>query len=270
MADTSPLRWWRRLLALPNESRVKTLFVALVVALVCASAVSLTAVLLKPRQEANQRLARLARMEQMIAALPGVAKVMRAGDMTSLQTVIVDLERGAIAPNIDPVEFDFRAAIADQERGVVLERDSDIARIGRRPQYAPVYLLRKVGKLALVILPVYGAGYQSMIHAYLALAGDLRTIAAFNIVEQGETPGLGARIADPSWQSRWSGREIADADGVIRIAVTRGSATTIHEVDGISGATRSTTGVTNLVRFWLGEQGYGPFLRHLAGGGSQP
>ena len=270
MADWSPLRWWRRLLALPNDSRVKTLFVALVVALVCASAVSLTAVLLKPRQEANQRQARLARMEQMIAALPGVAAAMRAGGMDSLQSVIVDLDRGAIAPDIDPGEFDFRAAIADQAGGMVLEGDSDIARIGRRPQFAPAYLLRKDGKLALLILPVYGAGYQSMIHAYLALAGDLRTIAAFNIVEQGETPGLGARIADPSWQSRWSGRQIADADGVIRIAVIRGSATTVHEVDGISGATRSTTGVTNLVRFWLGDQGYGPFLRHLATEGSQP
>lgn len=270
MADRSPSRWWRQLLALPNDSLVKTLVVALVVALVCASAVSLTAVLLKPRQEANLRQARLARMEQMIASLPGVAEVMRAGAMASLQSVIVDLDRGAIAPEIDPGEFDFRAAIAEQSGGLVLERDSDLAGIGRRPQYAPAYLLHKDGKLALLILPVYGAGYQSVIHAYLALAGDLRTIAAFNIVEQGETPGLGARIADPSWQSLWSGRQIADADGVIRIAVARGGATTVHEVDGISGATRSTTGVSNLLRFWLGEQGYGPFLRRLASGGLQP
>ncbi len=267
MADWNPLR---RLLALPNDSKVKTLAVAFVVALVCASAVSLTAVLLKPRQEANLRQARLARMEQMIAALPGVAAVMRGSGLTTLETVVVDLERGAVAQEIDPANFDFRAAIADQSAALALERDSDIARIGTRPRFAPAYLLRKEGKLALLVLPVYGAGYQSVIHAYLALAGDLRTVAAFNIVEQGETPGLGARIADPAWQSAWPGRQVADADGVIRIAVVRGGATTIHEVDGISGATRSTTGVTNLLRFWLGERGYGPFLRHLAQGGAQP
>ncbi len=270
MAEFRPLHWWRRLLALPNDSKAKTLVVAFLVALICATAVSFTAVLLKPRQEANVREARLARMAAMIAALPGVSAVVRETGLDALETVIVDLDRGLIAPDIDPAGFDFRAAIADPAQGVALEREVDVARITRRPKFAPVHLLRKDGKLLLVVLPVYGSGYQSTIHAYLALAGDLNTVAAFNIVEQGDTPGLGARIADPGWQALWPGRQIADADGVIRIAVVRGSAATIHEVDGISGATRSTTGVTNILRFWLGEHGYGPFLRQLATGGTTP
>ena len=270
MADWNPLHWWRRLLALPNEHKGKTLAVALLVALVCASAVSLTAVLLKPRHEANLRLLRLDRMTSMIAGLPGVAAVMRETGTKTLETVIVDLESGTIASDIDPARFDFRRAIADLSAGRELAPERDIAGIGRRPGHAPVYLLRKAGDLALVVLPVYGAGYQSTIHAYLALAGDLRTIAAFSIVEQGETPGLGARIAEPAWQAIWPGKQVVDADGVIRINVARGVASTVYEVDGIAGATRSTTGVTRMLRFWLGPDGYGPFLHRLANSGSRP
>ncbi|HSG93961.1 MAG TPA: FMN-binding protein, partial [Afifellaceae bacterium] len=77
MADLNPLTWWRRFLALPNDSRVKTLGVALLVALVSAAAVSVTAVLLKPQQLANLERQRQARMEAMIAALPGMADILR-------------------------------------------------------------------------------------------------------------------------------------------------------------------------------------------------
>lgn len=36
-----------------------------------------------------------------------------------------------------------------------------------------------------------------------------------------------------------------------------------HEVDAISGATRTGLGVTNLLHFWLGPNGYGPYLARL-------
>jgi len=117
-----------------------------------------------------------------------------------------------------------------------------------------------------VVLPIYGTGYQSTIRAYLALKGDLNTIAALSIYEHGETPGLGSRITDPGWLALWSGKQAAGAAGVITITVVRGSAATASEVDGITGATRSTTGVANLVQFWLGPHGYGPFLTRLKTG----
>jgi Na+-transporting NADH:ubiquinone oxidoreductase subunit C len=117
--------------------------------------------------------------------------------------------------------------------------------------------------LALLVLPIYGKGYQSTIHAYLALSPDLQSVAALSIYEQGETPGLGTRIADPTWLALWRERQIYDTQGDIVISVVRGGASAPYEVDGISGATRSTTGVTNMIRFWLGDRGFGPFLaRH--------
>ena len=37
-------------------------------------------------------------------------------------------------------------------------------------------------------------------------------------------------------------------------------------VDGLSGATLTTVGVDNLIKFWLGEDGFRPFLDNLKAG----
>ena len=33
-----------------------------------------------------------------------------------------------------------------------------------------------------------------------------------------------------------------------------------YQVDALSGATLTSNGVTNLVRYWMGDQGFGPYL----------
>jgi Na+-transporting NADH:ubiquinone oxidoreductase subunit C len=263
MSDLSPLAWWRRFLALPNDSRLKTLGVAFLVALAAAVTVSVTSVMLKPRQDANLAAARAANLARMVAALPGLEDILRETGAETLETVVVDLERGTVDPGTNAIDFDYLAAQADPAQSTALATEDDLAGIGLRPNLAPVYLLRGEDGLALVVLPVYGAGYQSTIRAYLALRGDLNTIAALSIYEQGETPGLGSRIADPTWLAQWSGKTVADPEGAITITVVRGTAADASEVDGITGATRSTTGVSNLVRFWLGPNGFGPFLARL-------
>lgn len=263
MTDPDPANPWRAFLRLPNDSRRKMLLVAFLVALVCSSAVSLTAVSLKPWHEANLSQQRLQRMEQMLATLPGMGDVLQASDADSLQVRIVDLDSGDFVDDIDPAAFDFRAAMKDPELSVELERAADPARIGRRPKLAPVYLLHRDERLVMLILPVYGRGYQSTIHAYLALQQDLNTVAALQIIEQAETAGIGSRIAEPDWLARWSGRVVSDRDGVIRLGVADGTATGEFEVDAIAGATRSTNGVERLLLFWLGERGYGPLLNRL-------
>lgn len=263
MADLNPLRLWKSFLALPNDSRAKTLGVAFLVALFCATAVSVTAVMLKPLQEANLQRERETRMAEMIAALPGMADILRETGADTLDTVIVDLKSGQVAESIDPAQFDYVAAQSDSDMSTPVPAEADIAGIGRRPNYAPVYLLRDGERLVLAVLPVYGTGYQSTIRAYLALEGDLNTIAAVSIYEQGETPGIGTRITDPAWQERWQGKQIADETGTGRISAVQGGSEGAFEVDAISGATRSSMGVSDLVRFWLGEHGFGPFLDRL-------
>ncbi len=270
MADVNPLALWHRFLALPNDSRVKTLGIALMVALVSATMVSVTAIALKPRQLANLERQRQARMEAMIATLPGMADIVREAGATLLETRLVDLQAASFKTDVDAAGYDQRVAAADPALSQALPREIDLANIGRRANLAPVYILRRDKALALIVLPVHGSGYQSTIYAYLALQADLETVAALTVYEQGETPGLGAKVENPDWQALWPGKKIADETGAIRILVVRDQASGPYEVDGITGATRTMTGITNMLRFWLGEHGFGPFLARLRTGEISP
>ncbi len=255
----------KRVLDLPNDDPRKTLFVAVSVALICAITVSLTAVLLRPVQVANLQREREAQLALIIAQLPGMEEILRSAGADSLVTRTVSLTDGGFAPDIDAATFDQRAAAGDPELSIELAPDSDIAGIKRRSNFAPVFFLEKDGRPFLTVLPFHGAGYQSTFYGYLALQEDLNTVAALTIYETGDTPGLGARIAEAEWQALWPGKQVADETGAIRIEAIRDAAGP-HQVDAISGATRTTDGVTNALRFWLGDDGFGPFLDNLRSG----
>jgi Na+-transporting NADH:ubiquinone oxidoreductase subunit C len=111
VADRAPLPWWRRFLALPNDSRIKTFVVASIVALVSAVVVSTTAVALKPLQVANAERFRREQIEAMLRQAPGLAGLIDEVGMDALETRIVDLDAGTFAPQIDPYTFDPRAGI---------------------------------------------------------------------------------------------------------------------------------------------------------------
>lgn len=265
MPDLNPFSWWLKLLALPNESRTKTLVVAFLVSGICALVVSSAAVILEPMQEANRAAERQARLEAMMAAMPGMEEILAETGADTLESVVVDLKNSAIT-DIDPAGFDMRAAATDPETSTRIPPEADIAGLGRRADFAPVHILRSGDELRLIILPISASGYQSTIFANLALKGDFNTVAALSIVEQGETPGLGARIEEPAWQALWPGKKLADEDGEIRLSVVRGRADNEFEVDGITGATRTGNAVTEAVHFWLGDYGYGPLLEKLRAG----
>ncbi len=260
---SSPLAHWRAFLARSNDDRVKTFGIAVLVALVSAIVVSVTSVSLQPLQNAHLEAERQARMEAMLDTLPGLRDLMEEAGVDALETRIVSLSDGSFAPDIDPASYDMQAAAETPETSIALPPEADIAGLKRRANFAPVHLLERDGELMLIVLPVHGTGYQSTIHAMLALQADLDTVAALTITEQGETPGLGARIDEPAWQALWPGKEIADENGRIEIEVVRGEASGPHQIDGISGATRTGNGITDMLRFWLGDYGYGPFLDRL-------
>lgn len=262
-AMPSPLTLWRGFLARPNDDRVKIFGVAFLTALVSAVLVSVASVTLKPLQEAHLEAERAARMAEMLDTLPGLRDVMAELGVDTLETRLVDLETGRFVPGADVEAYDAAAAETDPERSVAIPPEADVARLGRRPLLAPVHLLQRDGDLLLIVLPVSGTGYQSTLRATLALESDLSTVAALTITEQAETPGLGARVETPDWQALWAGKEVADDAGRIVIEVVRGGASGPHEVDAISGATVTSNGVANMLRYWLGDHGFGPFLDRL-------
>lgn len=259
-ADWNP---WRRFLALPNESRTKTLGMAFLVAAVCAVLVSGATVLLRPIQSANRAAEEQARIEALVQGIPGMATLLEQSGGT-LSTVVIDLDEGRAAEGVTPETLD--AALADQANWTALEPGQDLAGLGQRPDYVQIFLLRDDDRVSLVLLPLTGQGYGGRIDAILALRGDMNTIAGIAITNHSETPGLGGRIEEPAWQASFPGTEIRDVSGDIRFQVARGEASTDYEVDGITGATRTGSAVTRMVRFWLGPEGYGPLIEAIQRG----
>ena len=262
MADTDR-NPWRRLLALPNESRAKTLIVAFVVSAVCAILVSAATVLLRPIQAANRAAEEQAQIAALVEGIPGIAALLETSG-GALSTLVIDLQSGRAADEVTPDTLD--AALADTANWTALVGEADLAGLGHRPDYAQVFLLRDADTISLVLLPMTGQGYGGRIDAILALHADMTTIAGIAITQHSETPGLGGRIDEPSWQSEFPGTETRDADGDLRFNVARGPASGPHEVDGITGATRTGRGITQMVRFWLGPDGYGPLIRAIERG----
>lgn len=257
MAERNPLR---RFLDRPNDDPAKAIGVAAIVAALCALVLSVSAVLLRPLQEENRLAARAGQMAAMLEAVPGIAELLENG---GIETHVVDLATGRIS-DTDPASFDQAAAAQDPERSTALTPAQDLAAISRRENESLVWMVREGDDLRLVVLPVRGAGYQSMIHAYLALEGDLNTVAAYSVYQQGETPGLGARVAEPAFQQGWTGKQVAE-DGFVMIDTTSG-ASGPYEVEMISGASVTSYAAVDMVHFWLGEDGFGPFLDNLREG----
>jgi Na+-transporting NADH:ubiquinone oxidoreductase subunit C len=77
-------------------------------------------------------------------------------------------------------------------------------------------------------------------------------------------------VDNPRWKGQWPGKRVF-RDGEVGIEVIKGTADrsgpmASYQVDGLSGATLTTRGVNNLVHFWLGDNGFGPFLANLKAG----
>jgi Na+-transporting NADH:ubiquinone oxidoreductase subunit C len=251
---------WRRLLALPNESRTKTVIVAFLVSAVCAALVSGATVMLRPIQTANRAAEEQARIAALVQGIPGMATLLEQSG-GALSTVVIDLATGRAATEVTAATLE--ATLNDTTNWTVLDAAQDLAGLGQRPDFAQVFLLRDNDAVSLVFLPISGQGYGGRIDAILALRADMNTIAGIAVTRHSETPGLGGRIQEVSWQGDFPGTELRDDNGEMRFAVARGPASTTYEVDGITGATRTGRGVTQMVRFWLGPDGYGPLLNAI-------
>lgn len=262
MASEQNQNPWQRFLARPNSDRTKSVGIALLVAIACGLSVSTAAVALRPLIAANIAHERQALMSAMLSGLPGIGEIIEDAGADAVEIAIIDLDAATETTRFDPADFDQLAIAADPQTSTALSRAEDLAGIGRRENFAQAYIVRRDGDLALAVLPIYGNGYQSTIRAYLALEGDLQTVAALTIYEQGETPGLGGRIIEPGWQAQWAGKSVSRDDEIV-IEVVRDAASGPYEVDGISGASVTGYAVTDMIHFWLGPKGFGPWLDNL-------
>ena len=243
---------------------------AAAVCAVCGIVVAGSAVSLKDRQDANQRLDKQKKVLSVAGLLAADEEVtpdeVQKRFSDNIQVKVVELKSGAIAKDVDAASFDQQKAAKDPATSA--EAPDNKAKVLRLPNNANVYLVMKAGAVDKYVFPVEGKGLWSTLYGYLALEKDLNTIAGLTFYQHGETPGLGGEVDNPKWKGLWKGRK-AFKDGKVNVRVIKGAAGPVasapYEVDGLSGATLTSNGVTYLLQFWLGEHGFGPYLKQVKG-----
>jgi len=260
---------------MPRESTSHTFLVATALCVVCSVLVSGAAVGLRPKQVANKELDRQKNIIEA-AGLMNPDKTVEQIFDERIEARLVDLETGEYVTQ-DDVEFDIETydQMEASKKPALSEKipsGEDIAGIGRREKYSFVYVVKDdAGEVEQVVLPVNGKGLWSTLYGFLALDSDLETIRGLTFYQHAETPGLGGEVDNPNWKSQWPGKKAFDEDGDIAIEVLKGTVgpntpDPEYKVDGMSGATITTRGVSNLVRFWLGENGFGPYFDEFTAG----
>jgi Na+-transporting NADH:ubiquinone oxidoreductase subunit C len=254
-----------------NQQTAKyTIMVTLIMCIVASILVAGSAVLLRPYQAANKALD----FKRNVLSIAGILKAGESVDeqFKTITVKVIDLETGRFTDAVaDTDKFDQNASSKNPEMSDKIPAEDDIAKIIRREKYAKVFLVNDEQGLSKVILPVRGYGLWSTMSGFVALDKDLNTVLGFGFYDQKETPGLGGEVDNPKWRQLWVGKKIYSDAGELKINVIKGHVdeTTPNaefKVDALSGATLTSNGVDNLMKFWMGDNGYKSFLTNLKNG----
>lgn len=259
-----------------NDSVGRTLTVAAVLCVVCSILVAGSAVSLKPKQELNKVLD--VKKNLLLAAglidNPKAKKSEIEEAFKAIDTKLIDLKTGQEVSGTKHEDYDVLKAAKDSKLNKVIDAKDDLAGIKTRAKFAKIYLAKTNGVVDLIVLPVHGKGLWSTLYGFLALAPDTKTVKGFGFYQHGETPGLGGEVDNPRWKAQWVGKEVLGKDfspiiDIVKGSVDPSSSKANSQVDGLSGATITSNGVEQLVHYWLGKDGYGPFLSNFRAGGAQ-
>jgi len=201
--------------------------------------------------------------------------------------LLVD-DRGQVA-TFTQKGIDFDTYVNEYKKtGYYREREKLVYKVLANPssqEEAERYLTNPLTVPAIAwILPINGIGLWDAIYGYLAIQPDGNTVIGTTWYDQKETPGLGANIAEPSWQKLFPGKKIfqENPDGTTdyekaqlgltvikgKVAEVFGSQPKAHSaVDGMTGATLTGSGVTAAYKDVL--QAYRPFLLSLRKGNEE-
>lgn len=264
-AVTEKKGFLRRFSEMSPDRTPKTIFVAVTLCLVASMVVSSVAVALRDLQDINKLRDKQINILQVAGVYDPSVDIETA--FAAFEPRVLELATGEFSDAFDAATFDDRAAADDPSLSIQLREDP--ASIGRQSRFRTIYLLRNAdGAVDKVVLPIRGYGLWSTLYGFIAIEENGNDVFGLQFYEHGETPGLGAEVDNPRWRAQWRGKKLVDDAGnlAITVAKTAPAAGDDYHVDSLSGATLTSVGVDNLVRFWMGEAGYQSFLKKLETG----
>ena len=239
------------------------LIIPLIACIACAVVVSFTAVSVRFEQNLNKENEK----KEKILAAAGISTTSVKEEFEKIKTLYVDFQSNELVSVED--SYDHIKASMSLEGSSLVPKEDDIAILKRRENIAPLYVwYDSENKIQKVVLPIRGYGLWGTLYGYLSLDSDLNTIKGIEYYDHKETPGLGGEVDNPAWKSDWNGKKVYSDEGNVMLYVTKGPSTNDYEIDGISGATLTSNGVTNMIKYWLGSDGFGPVLQKLRSEGA--
>ena len=181
----------------------------------------------------------------------------------NILSTAMDLKEGDDIDKIYNERVD--AFVVDYEGNVVegvKPEDVNLATEYKKParqRMLPIYEFKSASdpnKVESVVLPLFGFGLWDIIWGFVALEDDLNTIRGIKFQHKGETPGLGARIAEEGdIAPRYEGKKIFEGNTLTSVVMMKGEGNDYsddpHKVDGMSGATLTGNGVNNMLKDYL-------------------
>jgi Na+-transporting NADH:ubiquinone oxidoreductase subunit C len=261
-----------------------TLGFAASICVFCSIFVAGAAVALKDRQDANKVLDR----QKKVLSVAGLDCVddMNPDEIgeafAKVEPILVDMEASPPQPVsaasvdaeygiADVSDYDPRKAAKDPAINILVEPNG--AKVSKMARYEVVYRFKRLadsdnpcGEAVLpnqLIVPIQGPGLWSTLYGYISLTvsdtSDTNSVNGLIFYEHAETPGLGGEVDNPKWKAQWTSKKVRDSDeGPVALAVVKGMAKDEYGVDGLSGATITSNGVTEALRFWLGKGKFEP------------
>ncbi|MCQ2349818.1 MAG: NADH:ubiquinone reductase (Na(+)-transporting) subunit C [Paludibacteraceae bacterium] len=212
-----------------KNSNVYIIIYTIVIVAIVALLLSITSGVLKERQDKNIELDK---KKQILSSMPAInlvgADASALYDQTIQQYCLLN-EDGTLGETID---FNYEL------------KEGDL----------PIYVANIEGETKYII-PLNGAGLWGAIWGYIALNEDKNTVYGVYFSHAGETPGLGAKIADKKFQTQFEGKHVMNEGIFASIAVMKKGQTAEgqDQVDAISGGTITSKGVETMLKDCLSQ-----------------
>ena len=220
-----------------TNSNTYTVIYSIILVVVVAAVLAFAAMFLKPTQDANVKKDTIGQI-LTAATFAGVedAKILDTYKAEIESAILVNLEGEKVGElNIEDCEV---YGTSDLKRQIAAEQKS-----------LPVYIFKN----GYTVVPCYGAGLWGPIWGYVGLEKDLKTIKSVCFGHKGETPGLGAKIADePSFAEAFVGKTIGDGEILFEVTKPANRQTENNGVDAISGATITSQALGFTLNQWFG------------------
>ncbi len=241
-------------MAINKNSNAYIIMYTVVMVVIVATLLTFAATSLKDRQNANAENEKKSAIMQALGMAGGsMEQTVKDFDEMIVPALIVD---GVFTPQVD--------AAGKADAKPVLDKMADLKGLAAAENDLPIFKYEKEGVVRYVI-PVSGKGLWDSIWGYVALKEDGNTIAGVVFGHKGETPGLGAEIATEPHQNLYKEHKLFDDNGrFVSVKLVKGGAHegNVHEVDAITGGTKTSDGVTLMLKNGLAK--YEGFLRSLS------